>query len=111
MLLSRTELDFLLERREFTKPQKRCIRSRFNKKIKEFADNELPILIEKGLLDGKGFEPTSPATTIVNQGRFEVVTHADDNNISYTPEMSSLDMAGVKGSNPFRPMLFLSLLL
>ena len=85
-----------IERREFTKPQKRCIRSRLNKKVKEFADNELPILFEKGLLGGKGFEPTTPATTIVNQGRFGVVTHADDNNnISYTLGMSSLGMAGV----------------
>jgi hypothetical protein len=77
MLLSRTELDFLLERREFTKPQKRCIRSRLNKKVKEFADNELPILVEKRLLDGKGFEPTSLATTtIVGQERFEPLTPA-----------------------------------
>jgi len=37
LLLTRTELDFLLERREFTKPQKRCIRSRLHKKVKEFA--------------------------------------------------------------------------
>src|SRR5215217_4103702 len=103
MLLTHTELDFLLERREFTKPQKRCIRSRLIKKVKGFADNELPILVEKVLLDGKGFEPTSPATTLVNQRRFEVVIHADDDNNSYTHEMSSLDMAGVKGSNPFRP--------
>jgi hypothetical protein len=41
LLLTHTELDFLLERREFTKPQKRCIRSRLHKKIKEFADKEL----------------------------------------------------------------------
>lgn len=51
LLLTRTELDFLFQGREFTKPQKRCIRSRLNKKIKEFANNELPILVEKGLLD------------------------------------------------------------
>ena len=104
MLLSRTELDFLLERREFTKPQKRCIRSRLNKKVMEFADNELPILIEKGLLDGKGFEPTSLATTtIVGQERFGLVTHADyDNN--FTHQMSSLDMAGVASSNLVRPI-------
>jgi len=35
--------------------------------------------------------------------RFGIVAHADDVNNSYTPEMSSLDMAGVVGSNPTRP--------
>ena len=107
LLLTRTELDFLLERREFTKPQKRCIRSRLNKKVKEFADNELPILIEKGLLDGKGFEPTSPITTMVRWGRFGLAAHAITD---YTTNnlMRSLDMAGVVGSTPTRPTLFLS---
>ena len=82
---------------------KNDVLGRLIKKVKGFADNELPNLVEKVLLDGKGFEPTSPATTLVNQRRFEVVIHADDDNNIYTPEMSSLDMAGVKGSNPFRP--------
>jgi hypothetical protein len=41
----------LVARREFTKPQKRFIKSRLNKKVKDFADNELTILVEKGYLD------------------------------------------------------------
>jgi hypothetical protein len=65
-------------------------------------------------LDGKGFEPTSLATTIVGQERFGLVTHADyDNN--FTHQMSSLDMAGVVGSNPTRPtstlIFFISLII
>lgn len=79
--MTRTEVDFLIERRDFTKSQKRCIRSRLHKKVKEFADKELPILIEKGLLDRKGFEPTSPATTMVNRGRFGLAVHATDDSI------------------------------
>jgi hypothetical protein len=104
LLLTRTELDFLLERREFTKPQKLCIRSRLNEKIKEFADKELPILIEKGLLDGKGVEPTSPATTVVSRERFGLAAHATH----YITDdiMRSLDMAGVVGSTPTRPTFF-----
>jgi hypothetical protein len=97
LLLTHTEVDFLLERREFTKPQKRCIRSRLNKKIKEFAQKELPILIEKGLLDGKGFEPMGPATTIMGRGRFGLAGHATHN---ITGNLNrSLDMAGIGSPN------------
>ncbi|MFL6487246.1 MAG: hypothetical protein ACJ71D_11135 [Nitrososphaera sp.] len=95
----------MLERREFSKPQKRCIRSRLNKKIREFADNELPILIEKGLLDGKGFEPTNPATTIVGLGRFELAAPALDNSVGNILNRS-LDMAGIRSSNLHRPITF-----
>jgi hypothetical protein len=102
--LTRTELDFLSESREFTKPQKRCIRSRLKKKVKEFTDNELPILIEKGLLDAKGFEPTSPATTTVGRERFGLAANATSD---ITDNINrSLDMAGTEGSNPFRPTYF-----
>ena len=97
MLLTRTELDFLLERREFTKSQKRCIKSRLHKKVKEFANKELPILIEKGLLDGKGFEPTVPTASVVGRGRIELAAHATDyttNNLK-----RSLDIAGAASSN------------
>jgi hypothetical protein len=91
--LTHTELDFLLERREFTKPQKRCIRSRLHKKIKEFAVKELPILIEKGLLYGNRLEPTSPATTTIGWERFGLATHATDDSIDDVKRI--LDMAGV----------------
>jgi hypothetical protein len=104
--LTRSELDFLLERREFTKPQKRCIKSRLHKKVKEFADKELPILIEKGLLDGKRFESTSPATSMVALERFGLAAHVIydiTNNIK-----RSLDMAGIGSPNLPGPLFFLS---
>ncbi len=50
MLLTRTELDFLLELREFTKPQKRYIRYKLRRKVKEFLCNELPLLRQKGYI-------------------------------------------------------------
>jgi hypothetical protein len=61
--------------------------------VKEFANNELPLLIEKGLLDGREFEPTSLATTMADRVRFELAAngaHDITNNIK-----RSLDMAGV----------------
>lgn len=89
LLLRLTELDFLLERREFTEPQKRCIRFRLNKKVKEFAENELPILIEKGLLSGDGgVEPTTPAKF---SERFGLASPSALQ--VYSPK-ASLDMAG-----------------
>ena len=102
LLLTPTELDFLLERREFSKPQKRCIRSRLHKKIKEFEDKELPLLIEKGLLYGKGFEPMSPATTMLGRGRFGLAGHATHN---ITGNLNrSLDMAGTGSPTLPRPI-------
>jgi hypothetical protein len=50
MLLTRVELDFLLERREFTKPQKRYIRYKLRKKVNEFLCSELPLLRQKGYI-------------------------------------------------------------
>jgi hypothetical protein len=50
LLLAHTELDFLLGKREFAKPQKGYLRSRLNKKIKEFANTELKLLQDKGYL-------------------------------------------------------------
>lgn len=52
MLLTCTERDFLLGNREFTKAQKRYLRCRLNKKVKEFVSNELTILQDKGYLVG-----------------------------------------------------------
>jgi hypothetical protein len=50
LLLTYTELDFLLGKKEFTKPQKRYLRSRLNKRIKEFASTELKLLQDNGYL-------------------------------------------------------------
>jgi len=102
LLLTRTELDFFTRKERIHKPQKWCIKSRLHKKVKEFADKELPVLIEKGLLDGKGFEPTVPAASVVGRGRIELAAHAPD----YTTTNNlkrSLDIAGAASSNLARP--------
>jgi hypothetical protein len=88
-LLSKTEIALLSGPREFTKSQVRCIRCRLNKKVKDFVDNELPILIDKGLL---------PEKIVMGRGGFERTSPAEN-------ERPSLDMAGVKGSTPFRPTI------
>ena len=50
-------------------------------------------MIEKGLLDWKGFEPTNPASTIVGRGRFGLAAPA---NLGTTNNLKNrgLDMAG-----------------
>ena len=49
-LLTNTELDFLLGKREFTKPQKRYLKCRLSKKVNDFVNNELLLLQKKGYL-------------------------------------------------------------
>jgi hypothetical protein len=50
MLLTRTELDFLLGKREFSKGYSYTTKSRLLKKLELLVNQELPILIEKGYL-------------------------------------------------------------
>jgi hypothetical protein len=49
-LLTQTERDYLLQRREIGKPQQRYIRYKLHKKIKQFYEIELPLLMEKGYI-------------------------------------------------------------
>jgi hypothetical protein len=49
-LLTNTELDFLVGKREFTKPQKRYLKCRLSKKVNDFVNNELLLLQKKGYL-------------------------------------------------------------
>jgi hypothetical protein len=49
-LLTNTELDFLLDKRELTKPQKRYLKCRLSYKVNDFVNNELVLLHEKGYL-------------------------------------------------------------
>jgi hypothetical protein len=53
-LLSRTEVDFLLGKREFTRDQGYYIKSRLLKKVKALYGIELPLLEERGYLSGSG---------------------------------------------------------
>jgi hypothetical protein len=50
MLLTRTERDFLLGKREFSKGYSYTTKSRLLKKLELLVNEELPILIEKGYL-------------------------------------------------------------
>lgn len=52
MLLTQTERDFLLKRREFTRDQQYYIKSRLVRKIKVLFGTELPLLDERGYLAG-----------------------------------------------------------
>jgi hypothetical protein len=51
-LLSKLERDLLLNTREINKTQQRYIRYKLRKKIKQFYNVELPLLIEKGYVIG-----------------------------------------------------------
>jgi hypothetical protein len=50
VLLSKTERDFLLGNRKFTRDQEYYVKSRLLKKIKTLYGTELPLLAEKGFL-------------------------------------------------------------
>lgn len=62
-LLTRTEKDFLLGTREFSKGQQHYTRYRLNKKLKVFVNEELGILQEKGYLLNVIVVNSSGATT------------------------------------------------
>ena len=50
MLLSQAEKDFLLQTKELSKTQQRFIRYKLRKNVKQFYNNELPLLINKGYI-------------------------------------------------------------
>ena len=51
MFLSKTELDYLTANQQFSKDYRYTIKSRLQKKVQQFAREELPLLIEQGYLD------------------------------------------------------------
>jgi hypothetical protein len=50
MFLTKTEIDFLLHNREFTRDQQYYLKSRLVKKIKLLFETELPLIAKKGYL-------------------------------------------------------------
>lgn len=51
LFLSKAELDYLTAKQEFNDGYIRVIKSRLQKKLEVFVNQELPILVEKGYLD------------------------------------------------------------
>jgi hypothetical protein len=51
LFLSKAELDYLTAKQEFNDSYTRVIKSRLQKKLTVFVNQELPILVEKGYLD------------------------------------------------------------
>jgi hypothetical protein len=50
LFLSKAERDFLLQREEMDKNKQRYIRYKLRRKIKQFYDVELPLLVDKGYI-------------------------------------------------------------
>ena len=50
MFLSKAELDYLTSKQQFSDGYSRTIKSRLQKKVERFASEELPLLIDKGLI-------------------------------------------------------------
>ena len=48
--LSKAELGYLTSKRQFSDSYSRTIKSRLQKKIERFANEELPLLVDKGLI-------------------------------------------------------------
>ena len=51
MFLSKAELDYLTPNRQFSEDYRYTIKSRLQKKVQQFAREELPLLVEQGYLD------------------------------------------------------------
>jgi len=50
LFLSQAERDFILQAKELSKTQQRYIRYKLRKKVKQFYNKELPLLINKGYI-------------------------------------------------------------
>jgi hypothetical protein len=50
LFLSKAELDYLTSKRQFSEDYSYTIKCRFQKKLKQFTGQELPLLVEQGYL-------------------------------------------------------------
>jgi hypothetical protein len=51
LFLSKAELDYLTANRQFSEDYRYTIKSRLQKKVQQFAREELPLLVEQGYLE------------------------------------------------------------
>lgn len=86
VLLNKSELNYIIENKEFSKPFEYKIKSQLKKKISLFLENEFPLLLESG---------------IINAHNLLIYM----NNISNT--LPELGKENVAGSNPAQGFEFL----
>ena len=86
-LLSKTELEWLLGNMQLSGNYNRKIKSQIRKKINNFQNFELPLLIEKGLIS---FSPvTKYSNGVTKYGNAD--THSSSSNSDTCAQMKSLE--------------------
>jgi hypothetical protein len=82
LFLSKAELDYLTAKQEFNDGYIRVIKSRLQKKVEDFVNQELPILVEKGYLNVTQFrnvtENRNALVAQLAEGSF--TSHNEQNN-------------------------------
>jgi hypothetical protein len=75
LFLSKSERDFLLNSgRESSKAQQRHIRYKLRRKIKQFYDVELPLLVDRGYIVNNNGSAVAAAATYIIRTNDNVVT-------------------------------------
>ena len=86
-LLSKTELEWLLGKKQLSGSYNRKIKSQISKKINNFQNFELPLLIEKGLIS---FSPvTKYSNTVTKNSNADI--HSSSSNSETCAQMKSLE--------------------
>ena len=86
-LLSKTELEWLLGRKQLSGSYNRKIKSQIRKKLANFENFELPLLLEKGLLSLSAVTKSSNAVTKFSNIQNQI--YSSNNNLStkYGPDV------------------------
>ena len=84
VLLSAVERDFLVDNHRFNPGYRRVIRSRLHKKIEVFVKEELPLLVEKGLLGVTEFRNVTENCNALN-GSYGAIERAIATRDFYAP--------------------------
>ena len=88
LFLSKAELDYLTAKQEFNDGYIRVIKSRLQKKVEDFVNQELPLLVENGYLNVTQFRNvTENSNALVAQlaERGFMSDDYDNDNVSRSP--------------------------
>ena len=107
MFLSKAERDYLMANSEISGDYSRVIKSRLQKKLEVFVNQELPILVRKGYLDVTEFRNVTENCNVSNPlvaqpaERGFVVEKRDENksprwDLNPRPKVSAPQIAGLR---------------
>jgi hypothetical protein len=99
-LLTRTEIEWLLEKVNVSKSYEYRIKSDIKKKLKRFTELEIPLLIQKGFINNNDLSKYTQNLSANPQ-----IKNHDFSSNSSNIELPSQNMVGRKGFEPSNPAM------